>query len=130
MTWVVPLPSNSHHQGCYVFSRGSHPKPSFATATTGRGDNPNYDQLFFLKKTPIILSLLLVYDCDAPMCWPAYREYQDLSRFHCVLGGPRFFCWEFFLFVYIYILYIYIYNIMGEEYVNDDFYAYSYKIIR
>ena len=41
--WVVPLPSNSHHQDCYVFSRGSRTKPSFATVT-GRGDNPNYTQ--------------------------------------------------------------------------------------
>ncbi len=40
IAWVVPLPSNSHHQDCYVFSRGSY-KPSFATAT-GRGDNPTY----------------------------------------------------------------------------------------
>ncbi len=32
-------PSNSHHQDCYGFSRGSQPKPSLATVT-GRGDNP------------------------------------------------------------------------------------------
>ena len=23
VSWVVPLPSNSHHQDCYIFSRGS-----------------------------------------------------------------------------------------------------------
>ena len=34
-----PPPSNSHHQDYYIFSRGSQPKPSFATVT-GRGDNP------------------------------------------------------------------------------------------
>ena len=38
--WVVPLPSNSHHQDCYVCSRGSQPKPSFATGILGGGDNP------------------------------------------------------------------------------------------
>ena len=35
--WVVPLPSNSHHQDYYIFSRGSQPKPSFATVTGRRG---------------------------------------------------------------------------------------------
>ena len=28
--WVVPLPSNSDHQGYYIFSRESQPKPSFS----------------------------------------------------------------------------------------------------
>ena len=42
--WVVPLPSNSHHQDHYIFSRESRTKPSFATVT-GRGDNPrNYSK--------------------------------------------------------------------------------------
>ena len=27
--WVVPPPSNSHHQDYYIFSRESQPKPSF-----------------------------------------------------------------------------------------------------
>ncbi len=36
-----PAQDASHHQDCYVFSRGSRPKPSFATVT-GRGDNPTY----------------------------------------------------------------------------------------
>ena len=36
-----PAQDASHHQDCYVFSRESQPKPSFATVT-GRGDNPNY----------------------------------------------------------------------------------------
>ena len=35
--WVVPLPSNSHHQDYSILSRGSQPKPSFAIVT-GRGD--------------------------------------------------------------------------------------------
>ena len=35
--WVVPLPSNSHHQDHYFFSRGSQPKPSFATGILGGG---------------------------------------------------------------------------------------------
>ena len=39
--WVLPPPSNSHHQDYYIFSRESQPKPSFATVT-GRGDNPRY----------------------------------------------------------------------------------------
>ena len=38
--WVVPLPSNSHHQDCHVFSRGPC-KPSFATVT-GRGQPKVY----------------------------------------------------------------------------------------
>ena len=33
VTWVVPPPSNSHHQDYYIFSRESQPKPSFATVT-------------------------------------------------------------------------------------------------
>ena len=33
--WVVPPPSNSHHQDYYIFSRGSQPKPSFATGIVG-----------------------------------------------------------------------------------------------
>ena len=39
--WVVPPPSNSHHQDYYLFSRGSRAKPSFATVTR-RGGNPTY----------------------------------------------------------------------------------------
>ena len=35
--WVVPPPSNSHHQDYYIFSRGSQPKPSFATGIPGGG---------------------------------------------------------------------------------------------
>ncbi len=35
--WVVPLPKNSHHQDYYIFSRGSQPKPSFATGILGGG---------------------------------------------------------------------------------------------
>ena len=35
--WVVPLPSNSDHQDCFMFSRESQPKPSFATKKLGRG---------------------------------------------------------------------------------------------
>ena len=40
-SWVVPPPSNSHHQDyCITFLVGDPYKPSFATVT-GRGDNPN-----------------------------------------------------------------------------------------
>ena len=42
VTWVVP--SNSQHQDCYIFCRGSQPKPSFATIT-GMGDSPTYNHL-------------------------------------------------------------------------------------
>ena len=42
--WVVPPPSNSHHQDYYIFSRDPY-KPSFATIT-GRGDNPTYPPTF------------------------------------------------------------------------------------
>ena len=41
--WVVPLPSNSHHQDYYILSRKSQPKPitpSFATGILG-GRQPN-----------------------------------------------------------------------------------------
>ena len=38
--WVVPPPSNSHHQ-VITFLVGDRYKPSFATVT-GRGDNPKY----------------------------------------------------------------------------------------
>ena len=37
--WVVPPPSNSHHQDYYIFSRDPY-KPSLATVT-GTGDNPS-----------------------------------------------------------------------------------------
>ena len=47
--WVVPLPSNIYHQDYYIFSRGSQPKPSFATVT-GRGDNPRN------TRSPIIMA--------------------------------------------------------------------------
>ncbi len=40
ISWVVPPPSNSHHQDYYIFSRDPY-KPSLATVT-GRGDNPNH----------------------------------------------------------------------------------------
>ena len=35
--WVVPPPSNSHHQDYYILSRGFQPKPSFATGILGGG---------------------------------------------------------------------------------------------
>ena len=50
-----PAQHASHHQDYYIFSRGSQPKPSFATVTR-RGDNPNYNQLSLLS---LLLSLLL-----------------------------------------------------------------------
>ena len=34
--WVIPFPSNSHHQDYYMFSRGFEPNPSFATIA-GKG---------------------------------------------------------------------------------------------
>ena len=40
-----PSQDSSHHQDYYIFSRGSQPKPSFATVA-GRGDNPTYTSLF------------------------------------------------------------------------------------
>ena len=40
LLWVIPLPSNSHHQDYSIFSRESQAKPSFATVT-GKGDNPS-----------------------------------------------------------------------------------------
>ena len=35
--WVWPLPSNSHHQHCYIFSNKSLPKPSFPTIASWEG---------------------------------------------------------------------------------------------
>ena len=46
ITWVVPPPSKSHHHDYCIFSRGSQPKPSFATGILGRGDNPIYNHPF------------------------------------------------------------------------------------
>lgn len=37
--WVVPIPSNSHHQDFCIFIRKSGTKPSFVTA--GKEDNPS-----------------------------------------------------------------------------------------
>ena len=49
ISWVVPLPSNSHHQHYYVLRKGSL---SFATVT-GRGDNRNdIQQTHFMIKNP------------------------------------------------------------------------------
>ncbi len=39
--WVWPPPSNSHHQDYYILSRGSRPKPSFATGILGGGHIQN-----------------------------------------------------------------------------------------
>ena len=39
--WVVPLPSNSHHQDYSMFGRESQTKPSFTTVT-GKGPHPKY----------------------------------------------------------------------------------------
>ena len=39
-----PSQDASHHQDYYIFSRGSQPKPSFATVT-GRGGNQNYTRI-------------------------------------------------------------------------------------
>ena len=49
MHWVVPPPSNSHHQDYYILV-GDPYKPSFATVT-GRGDNPSYTRIvhFWVK---------------------------------------------------------------------------------
>ncbi len=41
---IHPLPTSSHHQDCYVFSKESQPKPSFAT--TGWGVDANYTNKF------------------------------------------------------------------------------------
>ena len=37
---LPPTQDSSHHQDCYVFGRGSHPKLSFALLLGG--DNPRY----------------------------------------------------------------------------------------
>ena len=75
IAWVVPLPSNSDHQDCFMF-RGSQPKPSFATGIL-RGGLP-----------PKIL-LMLVYH-------PSEHIPGDVPkpRFHvCESGNPTF-VWE------------------------------------
>ena len=40
--WVLPPPSNSHHQDYYMFNRESQPKPSFATGILGGANHPIY----------------------------------------------------------------------------------------
>ncbi len=49
ISWVVPPPSNSHHQDYYIFSRESQPKPSFATVTGWRVDPINTNLLTQLE---------------------------------------------------------------------------------
>ena len=49
ITWVVPPPSNSHHQDYYIFSRGSQPKPSFATIASWEGGQPKLIITEFLQ---------------------------------------------------------------------------------
>ena len=48
LSWVVPLPSKSHHQDYYIFRRGSRTKPSFATGILGPGAT---QELLSKKKT-------------------------------------------------------------------------------
>ena len=55
LIWVVPLPSNSHHQDCYVFRIGDpNLNLHFPRLHPGRGDNPrSYGSLtipFFVLK--------------------------------------------------------------------------------
>ena len=62
ISWVVPPPSNSHHQDYYIFNRESQPKPSFATVA-GRGDNPSHSYFFgmplWLEKEFWVLNLAM-----------------------------------------------------------------------
>ena len=56
-SWVVPPPSNSHHQDYYIFSRGSQPKPSFATGILGGGTTQDLDLRFAPPQNTRIPSL-------------------------------------------------------------------------
>ena len=48
--WVWLLPSNSHHQHCYIFSNKSLPKPSFPTIASWEGvpHTPRYVLFLFI----------------------------------------------------------------------------------
>ena len=64
---LSPCPGCSHHQDCYVFSRGSQPKPSFATGILGGGLPPN-----------IYIRLLKL--CDSPFVW--LLSWKDWKKEH------------------------------------------------
>ena len=45
-SWAVPPPNKSHHQYNQMFSRGSQPKPSFATIASWEGGQPKVNPRF------------------------------------------------------------------------------------
>ena len=102
--WVVPPPSNSQHQDCYIFSRGSQPKPSFATGILG-GVVPTQgiEYIFIFLQGRISSSLA---GTDSTFCW-GYRLSLRLRHrwsvrvlnvgavvFPCLVACPTP-CWWF-----------------------------------
>ncbi len=92
--WVVPPPSNSHHQDYYIFSRGSQPKPSFATGILGGGTTQNIWQKT-LNFNLAQLAQFKVGDFPRGSCWPptcrwktirqtSLTDYGDQSHHHIV----------------------------------------------
>ena len=49
--WVCPPPSNSHHQDYFIFSRGSQPKPLFATGILRPHPWHKEQTMFFFVET-------------------------------------------------------------------------------
>lgn len=49
--WLIPLPTHSHYQGYYMYSRGFQPKPSFAIIT-GKGDTQDIPQKTWKTSIP------------------------------------------------------------------------------
>ena len=43
INWIYPRTSNNHHQDYSIFSRDSHPKPSFVTGILGGGVDRRYE---------------------------------------------------------------------------------------
>ncbi len=86
-----PAQDSSHHQDYYIFSRGSQPKPSFAT---GRGDNPRYDALesFFKILGP-------TWQCHSKFwCTPVYtrkgiHQVWWKVRGHAAMRIGNRWCW-------------------------------------
>ena len=94
MDWVVPPPSNSHHQDYYIFSRDPY-NPSLATVT-GRGDNPRYGYLTcyldinyeeFVRELwiPVCLSYNYVNYCvNQPICDEQHVSFFSTALFWLV----------------------------------------------
>ena len=92
IVWVVPPPSNSHHQDYSIFSRASQPKPSFATVT-GRGDNPRHSHFIILYLLFSLSSLSCVWKCRGGILQHRHLKTCHIATFpRCRVRG-----WEFWI---------------------------------